>query len=47
MVTGLHPDGDDVLSRLIDGLRQAAEQSWSAWESVGIVPHWERLREVA
>jgi hypothetical protein len=26
LVTGLHPDGDDVLSRLIDGLRQAADQ---------------------
>jgi hypothetical protein len=27
LITGLHPDGDDALSRLIDGLRQAAEQT--------------------
>jgi hypothetical protein len=27
LVTGLHPEGDDALSRLIDGLRQAAEQT--------------------
>jgi hypothetical protein len=27
LMTGLHPDGDDVLSRLIDGLRKAAEQT--------------------
>jgi hypothetical protein len=27
LLTGLHPDGDDALSRLIDGLRQAADQT--------------------
>jgi hypothetical protein len=27
LVTDLHPDGDDALSRLIDGLRQAAEMT--------------------
>jgi len=27
LLTGLHPDGDDALSRLISALRQAAEQS--------------------
>lgn len=26
LFTGLHPDGDDAISRLIDALRQAAEQ---------------------
>lgn len=27
LATGLHPDGDDAASRLIDALRQAAEQT--------------------
>jgi hypothetical protein len=27
LITGLHPDGDDAVSRLVDALRQAAEQT--------------------
>jgi DNA-binding transcriptional MocR family regulator len=27
LITGLHPDGDDALSRLVNGLRQAADQT--------------------
>lgn len=27
LITGLHPDGEDALSRLIEGLQQAAEQA--------------------
>lgn len=26
LVTGLHPDGDDAISKLVDALRQAADQ---------------------
>jgi len=27
LITGLHPDGDDAISRLVSALRQAAEQT--------------------
>ena len=40
IVTGLHPDGDDAVSRLIDALRQAAENTSDPDEK-------SRLRQVA
>jgi hypothetical protein len=40
LLTGLHPDGDDAVSRLVDALRQAAERTSDAAEK-------SKLRQVA